>query len=87
MWHKAAHRLATTNLVISDVHDYADSGKPLTTEDHAPYSKRAMAQDIPYAEEEMDKIWLKHTDPLPKTNVGKVLRRLLPEEQKEKEPA
>jgi haloacetate dehalogenase len=46
IWHKIAPRLAKRfNVVASDLRGYGDSGKPATTADHAPYSKRAMAAD------------------------------------------
>ncbi len=46
IWHKVAPRLAERyNVVASDLRGYGDSGKPATTADHGPYSKRAMAQD------------------------------------------
>lgn len=46
MWHKIAPQLATTfTVVMTDLRGYGDSSKPPTTEDHLPYSKRAMAQD------------------------------------------
>ena len=46
IWHKVAPRLAERyNVVASDLRGYGDSGKPATTPDHAPYSKRAMAAD------------------------------------------
>jgi len=46
IWHKVAPRLAGRyNVVASDLRGYGDSGKPPTTADHAPYSKRAMARD------------------------------------------
>jgi haloacetate dehalogenase len=46
IWHKMAPRLAERwNVVASDLRGYGDSGKPPTTPDHAPYSKRAMAAD------------------------------------------
>ncbi len=46
IWHKVAPRLAERfNVVASDLRGYGDSGKPATTADHAPYSKRAMAKD------------------------------------------
>jgi haloacetate dehalogenase len=46
IWHKVAPRLAGRyNVVASDLRGYGDSGKPSTTADHAPYSKRAMARD------------------------------------------
>ena len=47
MWHKVAPRLAETySVVCADLRGYGDSSKPPTTEDHAPYSKRAMARDM-----------------------------------------
>ena len=46
IWHKVAPRLAERfNVVASDLRGYGDSGKPATTADHAPYSKRTMARD------------------------------------------
>lgn len=47
MWHKVAPRLATHFTVVApDLRGYGQSGKPATTENHAPYSKRAMAADM-----------------------------------------
>ncbi len=47
LWHKVAPRLAGRfTVVAADLRGYGDSGKPETTADHAPYSKRAMAQDM-----------------------------------------
>ena len=47
LWHKVAARLAGHfTLVCADLRGYGDSGKPATTADHAPYSKRAMAADM-----------------------------------------
>ena len=46
MWHLVAPRLAEDfTVVATDLRGYGDSSKPETTPDHAPYSKRAMAQD------------------------------------------
>jgi haloacetate dehalogenase len=46
IWHKFAPRLAERfNVVASDLRGYGDSGKPASTPDHAPYSKREMARD------------------------------------------
>ena len=46
MWHKVAPRLAETfTVVATDLRGYGDSGKPPSTPDHAPYSKRVMARD------------------------------------------
>ena len=46
IWHKLAPRLAERfNVVATDLRGYGDSGKPGTTPDHAPYSKRVMAAD------------------------------------------
>jgi len=46
IWHRVAPRLAERwNVVASDLRGYGDSGKPPSTPDHAPYSKRAMAAD------------------------------------------
>jgi haloacetate dehalogenase len=47
LWHKVAPRLARQfTVVVADLRGYGDSGKPETTSDHAPYSKRAMAADM-----------------------------------------
>ena len=45
-WHRVAPLLARDYTVICpDLRGYGESSKPQTTVDHAPYSKRAMAQD------------------------------------------
>ena len=45
-WHRAAPLLATDHTVVCpDLRGYGESSKPATTADHAPYSKRAMADD------------------------------------------
>ncbi|MEV4496161.1 alpha/beta hydrolase [Micromonospora arborensis] len=46
MWHRVAPGLAEHfTVVVTDLRGYGDSGKPPTTADHGPYSKRAMARD------------------------------------------
>jgi haloacetate dehalogenase len=46
MWHRIAPRLAETFTVVApDLRGYGGSSKPATTDDHEPYSKRAMARD------------------------------------------
>ena len=47
-WHRVAPRLVTGGhtVVCPDLRGYGRSSKPSTTEDHAPYSKRAMAGDV-----------------------------------------
>ena len=46
MWHKVAPVLAKDfTVVVPDLRGYGESGKPVTTANHAPYSKRAMALD------------------------------------------
>jgi haloacetate dehalogenase len=46
MWHLVAPRLAEDYTVIAtDLRGYGDSSKPEGGEDHAGYSKRAMALD------------------------------------------
>jgi pimeloyl-ACP methyl ester carboxylesterase len=46
-WHRVAPRLAPHfTLVCPDLRGYGASSKPVTTPDHAPYSKRAMAGDM-----------------------------------------
>src|ERR1700742_1488006 len=45
-WHKVAVLLARQfTVVCPDLRGYGQSSKPVTTADHAPYSKRAMADD------------------------------------------
>ncbi len=46
MWHLVAPRLAEDfTVVAADLRGYGDSSKPFGSEDHATYSKRAMAAD------------------------------------------
>ncbi len=47
-WHRVAPLLhsAGYTVVCPDLRGYGRSGKPATTVDHAPYSKRAMAADM-----------------------------------------
>ena len=47
-WHRVAPLLAAAghSVVCPDLRGYGRSSKPPTTEDHAPYSKRAMARDV-----------------------------------------
>jgi haloacetate dehalogenase len=45
-WHRVAPRLAQRHTVVCpDLRGYGESSKPPTTDNHAPYSKRAMAVD------------------------------------------
>lgn len=47
IWHRVAPWLAPHfTLVLPDLRGYGDSDKPPSAPDHAPYSKRAMAQDV-----------------------------------------
>jgi haloacetate dehalogenase len=47
IWHRMAAPLAARFRVVAvDLRGYGDSSKPPTTPDHAPYAKRAMAQDL-----------------------------------------
>ena len=47
MWWKVAPRLAQRfTVVCPDLRGYGRSGCPPSTQDHAPYSKRAMARDM-----------------------------------------
>jgi haloacetate dehalogenase len=46
MWHKIVPRLAQAfTVVATDLRGYGESSKPTSTADHAPYTKRAMAND------------------------------------------
>jgi haloacetate dehalogenase len=46
-WHRVAPLLAGAfTVVCPDLRGYGESSKPPTTDDHAPYSKRAMAGDV-----------------------------------------
>ncbi|MEU8317377.1 alpha/beta hydrolase [Nonomuraea sp. NPDC048881] len=46
-WHRVAPLLAPHHTVVCpDLRGYGRSGKPPTTPDHAPYSKRVMARDM-----------------------------------------
>lgn len=45
-WHKVAPALARRfTVVATDLRGYGDSGRPPSTPDHLPYSKRVMARD------------------------------------------
>ena len=45
-WHRVAPLLAADfTVVCPDLRGYGESSKPLTTGNHEPYSKRAMARD------------------------------------------
>ena len=47
MWRRVAPALARTfTVVCADLRGYGRSGCPVSTPDHAPYAKRAMAQDL-----------------------------------------
>jgi haloacetate dehalogenase len=47
MWRRVAPRLARHfTVVCADLRGYGRSGCPASTSDHAPYAKRAMAQDM-----------------------------------------
>jgi haloacetate dehalogenase len=47
MWHQVAPKLVNHfHVICPDLRGYGDSSKPASTPDHAPYSKRAMAQDL-----------------------------------------
>lgn len=47
MWHRVAPQLAQRfTVVCPDLRGYGESSKPPTTDDHEPYSKRAMARDM-----------------------------------------
>lgn len=47
MWHRMVPALVSRfTVVAADLRGYGDSGRPPTAPDHAPYSKRAMAQDL-----------------------------------------
>ena len=46
MWHAVAPRLAEQfSVVATDLRGYGDSSRPPSDNEHAPYSKRAMARD------------------------------------------
>ncbi|MGH1415932.1 MAG: alpha/beta fold hydrolase [Pelagimonas sp.] len=47
-WHKVAPDLVTAGfrVILPDLRGYGDSDKPASDDTHAPYSKRAMAQDM-----------------------------------------
>jgi haloacetate dehalogenase len=46
-WHRVAPLLAAEHTVVCpDLRGYGQSSKPTTTDDHEPYSKRAMATDV-----------------------------------------
>ncbi|HEX4686640.1 MAG TPA: alpha/beta hydrolase [Nocardioides sp.] len=47
MWREVGSRLAASySVVTADLRGYGDSSTPASTADHAPYSKRALAEDM-----------------------------------------
>lgn len=47
IWRKTAPDLARgRDVILADLRGYGDSSKPVSTPDHRPYSKKAMAQDF-----------------------------------------
>jgi haloacetate dehalogenase len=47
MWHRVAPLLARQfTVVCADLRGYGNSGCPISTKDHEPYSKRVMARDM-----------------------------------------
>ncbi len=47
IWHAVASQLAQSfHVICPDLRGYGDSSKPPSAQDHHPYSKRAMAQDM-----------------------------------------
>jgi haloacetate dehalogenase len=47
IWHKITPALIKRfTVVLADIRAYGDTTRPPATEDHAPYSKRVMAQDM-----------------------------------------
>ncbi len=47
IWHRIAPALGDRHTVVcADLRGYGDSSKPPSSPDHAPYSKRALAQDM-----------------------------------------
>ncbi len=54
IWHRVAPRLAERfTVVAADLRGYGDSEKPASDPDHASYSKRAMAQDLVQAMDQL----------------------------------
>ncbi|MFI6866209.1 alpha/beta fold hydrolase [Nocardia sp. NPDC050406] len=46
MWREVAPALARTHtVVVTDLRGFGDSGKPASTDDHAPYAMRTLARD------------------------------------------
>ena len=56
MWRSVAPMLARNfTVVCPDLRGYGRSGCPASTQDHAPYAKRAMAQDMVIVMERLDR--------------------------------
>ncbi|HZY65457.1 MAG TPA: alpha/beta hydrolase [Rubrobacteraceae bacterium] len=74
MWHKIAPRLAEDfTVVATDLRGYGDSSKPAGGEDHAGYSKRAMARD---QVEAMDRLGFRNFNVAGHDRGGRVAHRM-----------
>jgi haloacetate dehalogenase len=57
MWHRIAPVLANEfTVVCADLRGYGASARPASTEDHAPYAKRAMARDMTLVMESLGRV-------------------------------
>jgi haloacetate dehalogenase len=74
MWRNVAPQLATNRTVICvDLRGYGRSGVPVSTEDHYPYTKRAMANELVAV---MDKLGFSKFDLVGHDRGGRVAYRL-----------
>jgi haloacetate dehalogenase len=74
MWRHVAPRLATNHTVICvDLRGYGNSGVPASAEDHYPYTKRAMANELVAV---MDKLGFSKFDLVGHDRGGRVAYRL-----------
>ena len=74
MWRHVAPHLASNHTVVCvDLRGYGRSGVPASTEDHAPYTKRAMANELVAV---MDKLGFSKFDVVGHDRGGRVSYRL-----------
>src|SRR5262249_43619549 len=77
MWRRVAPLLAENfTVVCADLRGYGRSGCPVSTPDHAPYAKRAMAHDMVIV---MERLGFRHFSVAGHDRGGRVAHRMAPD--------